>query len=336
MLANKSDGLRTGLSQSPVEIGLYLLFVLALLAQLLPSSILPGQAPLLAEEGVVLAAPHITVAPGETVLMLLRVASNGLFFVLMLQAAAQPARRERLLELLALTVFGYALYAVAALHLGDRILIFEKWAYEGSATGTFVNRNSFATFLAFGAVICCALVLKSVRREGDEEGPRSIDDHIRTAFLAFQLLVILATVVATRSRMGLVVTGIGLVAVLFLSQTRNRNSLGYLLIASLGLIIVLLSALALFGNGLLERFELLEQSAETRSNLYHQVVELIGLRRLTGFGGGSFQIVYPLVHRLPVGLDVVWDKTHNTYLALWVELGVVAGRFHWCYSAPSL
>jgi O-antigen ligase len=46
---------------------------------------------------------------------------------------------------------------------------------------------------------------------------------------------------------------------------------------------------------------------------------------LTGFGGGSFEVVFPSVHQLPVAIDRVWDKAHNTYLTLWVELGLLAG-----------
>lgn len=33
----------------------------------------------------------------------------------------------------------------------------------------------------------------------------------------------------------------------------------------------------------------------------------------------------PLFHQWPVSPDMVWDKAHSTYLALWAELGVVAG-----------
>jgi O-antigen ligase len=54
-------------------------------------------------------------------------------------------------------------------------------------------------------------------------------------------------------------------------------------------------------------------------------LELIAQRPWTGFGGGSFEIVFPTVHAPPVGTDRLWDKAHNSYLTLWSELGVIAG-----------
>ena len=47
--------------------------------------------------------------------------------------------------------------------------------------------------------------------------------------------------------------------------------------------------------------------------------------RLLGYGGGTFEVAYPLFHQLPVSPDLVWDRAHSTYLSLWAEMGVIAG-----------
>ena len=48
--------------------------------------------------------------------------------------------------MLLLVIIACGVYALISLQSGDTILGLPKWAYLGSATGTFVNRNSFATW----------------------------------------------------------------------------------------------------------------------------------------------------------------------------------------------
>lgn len=52
---------------------------------------------------------------------------------------------------------------------------------------------------------------------------------------------------------------------------------------------------------------------------------MIALRPWLGYGGGAFELAYPLFHRLLVSADLVRDKAHSTYLGLWAELGIIAG-----------
>ena len=49
------------------------------------------------------------------------------------------------------------------------------------------------------------------------------------------------------------------------------------------------------------------------------------LRPWTGFGGGTFELAFPLVQHAPISPDLVWERAHNTYLALWADLGLIAG-----------
>ncbi len=50
---------------------------------------------------------------------------------------------------------------------------------------------------------------------------------------------------------------------------------------------------------------------------------LTQLRAVTG--GGTFDLAFPFVHQLPVNPDVVGDRAHNTYLALWGDTGIIFG-----------
>ena len=83
--------------------------------------------------------------------------------------------------------------------------------------------------------------------------------------------------------------------------------------------------LLVYGQGLLERLGSVENAADIRMELYGQVIQMIASRPYLGYGGGAFELAYPLFHTPPVSPDLVWDRAHNTYLTLWAELGLIAG-----------
>lgn len=102
----------------------------------------------------------ISVEPAATVGMIIRYGTYSLLFFLVLQAAASPHRARVLLKAVFwITVSHAAIAIVMLLELGDRLIVFPKWAYLGFATGFFVNRNSFATFVAMGMTVGTILAL---------------------------------------------------------------------------------------------------------------------------------------------------------------------------------
>lgn len=293
--------------------------LLALLCAFLLFQTLPFDTSFVTAAGEAIAARTASLAPGATWLMLLQVASYGLFFFLMLQVAANRSRARRLLAALFIVVVAYAAYSLAALTLlADSLLFFEKWAYFGFATGSFVNRNSFATFLAFGLVLGVLLSFRSLR-DSDLSRPSSAMLYVAATGL------VLAALVATGSRMGLVagLVGGGLAALLAVGKGAGGGGRRQLLVSLplAGALLVLL----LYGGGTLERLGSIESDANVRGDLYLQVWQMILARPWLGYGGGAFELAYPLVHQLPVSPDLVWDKAHSTYLALWAELGLIAG-----------
>jgi O-antigen ligase len=125
--------------------------------------------------------------------------------------------------------------------------------------------------------------------------------------------------------MGLAVTAIGVICVCLLGLLRVRRPTWFFLGVLVLIVISTVLTIGAYGDGLLDRLASVDDASETRTTLYSQILALISQRPWTGFGGGSFEIVFPLVHASPVSPDLVWDKAHNTYLALWVEMGVVFG-----------
>ncbi|WP_108395683.1 O-antigen ligase family protein [Devosia submarina] len=298
-----------------------------LVIQVLPLGGVFGGLPVEGRLGIVAFSDTLSVDPGSTILMLVRQCTYAALFFLVLQIAAHPARRERALNIILFACLGYALLGIVALNTGDWILGLSKWAYEGSATGTFVNRNSYATFLAFGSVIAASKLARHVADRLERHYDDGPIQHSTSSILLYSLafVFLLAVIVATQSRMGFAAALAGSLIAIVGTAARSSRALPIIIGATLLGVLATILALSLFGQALFDRFGTVERSALVRTDLYQQVLALISLRPLTGYGGGSFELAYPLVHELPVNLDLLWDKAHNTYLTLWSELGLIGG-----------
>lgn len=268
-------------------------------------------------------AGSLSLAPGQSIHSLVQFATFAVFFFLVLQVSANRQRARWIGWAMFSVMVAHALYGLLALtQFGDTLLFLEKWAYFGSATGTFVNRNSYATFMAFGMVLGTALTGQALVQAAEtKHAPVA---HIMVALVGLAFLLI--ALYATESRMGLAAGLVGSLVVLVgfvIKLWRSMRRLA-LLIVGAGVVLAGLGAM-LFGSGVLERLGSAEQSFDVRLMLYRQVADMIATRPLLGFGGGSFEVAFPLFHQLPVSPDLVWNKTHSTYLALWTEYGLLFG-----------
>lgn len=309
-LGRRGTAPRIGLPQlAPLPL-LFLLLCFYLIAQLVRFPV-PGLDP-------------ISMAPGATLWMLLRLLTYGMLFFLVLQATRNRERFRLFLDVLLAIGAIHAAAALLMLRMGDTFLGYEKWAYLGSATGTFVNRNSFATFMALNCCLGVAQLMRALLERRNEDY-RQDYYWLRLALTVSFLMIIMAALVASQSRMGTLAAGIGAATTLFhalLATSRRKRS--FIVAAALALVGAI-AIIWLYGAQLLGRMMEVDQSWATRAALYRQVIELIGQRPWTGFGGGSFEIVFPIVHAPPVATGLIWDKAHNTYLTLWTELGLIGG-----------
>jgi O-antigen ligase len=326
-LARRRQKLRVPLSSMRLQLVAFTILCGYLVVQMLPIAGVLGIDILASAGDVVIRSESISVAPGTTFLMLMRMMTYGLFFFLMLQLCRNEGRRALILNAILAIIAVYALIGLVSLRLGDTNLGLPKWAYFGSATGTFVNRNSYATFLAFGICIAATLLIRLLaRRIGRHAADPEPGDGFQMVAYAAIYLLLLTTVVATQSRMGLFVSLAGTLTPLVLSiGLGSRPHATTAVVGLLASVVACGTVLAVFGSGVFERLGGIEKSAGTRFNLYDQILTMIANRPLTGTGGGTFDLAFPLEHELPVNPDVVWDKAHNTYLALWSELGLIFG-----------
>lgn len=287
--------------------------------------------PIWKEAGSALKQPlvqTISVDPAATLGMIVRYLTYLLLFFISLQLTVNSYRARKLLMAVFWIVVGHAMIGFTSLfQWGDSILGAPKWAYQGFATGTFVNRNSFATFLAFGAVVGTALILDELRlgnrARSSDESSRKQPLFVMLGFYGTGLFVVLSTLVLTGSRMGATAaaTGVLIIVLIFLiMSSEGRRHFGFWVLLGAALTAGILWH---SGGRLIDRVGSLETSTDERLNLYSQVVDMITARPWTGYGGGSFDTAFPLFHKLPLSADVTWDAAHNLYLELVSDLGAV-------------
>lgn len=275
----------------------------------------------------------ISLTPGDTVLALVRWLTYGLLFFLVLQLSANRSRAYRLITTAYWIIVIHAVLGILfRFQFGDTILGVIKNSYIGSATGGFVNRNSYATFLAFGAILGLALILEKTLFPAKATDPKAsrLDAYTSrggVVHIGVGWLMIIVALMASNSRMGFGATVSGLIFISALAYFKapKQSSRRPVWFIVLGMVAITGALTLLHGQTLVERLGNSEGDSDIRIQLYAQVLKMIAQRPLLGFGGNSFEHAYPLFHELPVNLDRLWDKAHNTYLANWTEYGLIFG-----------
>jgi O-antigen ligase len=320
---------RAPLSRMWFEATLFALLCLFIFIQMLPVADLFSRlgidvARVVAYDGVSIPTRTISLDTGASAMTLLNFVTYGVFTFLAAQVLVNRGRARFFVVLLFTVITAEAVYALVSLtQLGDTLLFFDKEAYRGVATGTFINRNSFATFLAAGICIGAALLLtlNSTTRT------LTVSQRIsRIAAYVGATLILAAALLATGSRMGMVVGFVGLIATAaswaLLSGQRGRLKVVLYIVGAALLAFVAL--FGMFGDTVLTRL-IFDGGEEGRLELYQQVWGVILQRPWTGYGAGSFASVYPAYQLLFNQGDYLYDRAHSTYLSLWFEHGLVAG-----------
>lgn len=310
------------------------LLTVYMLFQVVPINLIVPELSLALSNSENLPIGTISLAPGDTVLAMVRWISYGLLFFLTVQFSANTSRATRLIRLLFWCIVIHALLGLTLLfQFNDTILGIPKWDHFGSATGGFTNRNSFATVLAFGSILGAVQIIQSFKQRFS-----ATIQYIPTSSLYFTMiailpifigwLIIVSALLATNSRMGIFAACIGVLCCVLLdtnnlgSRLRRKAISIYIgCIFSLGVPLTYL-----YGTQYLKRLGQLESGdINYRMTLYRQVKKMIQARPFSGFGGDSFEYAFPLFHQPNMDIDRISQKTHSTYLALWADYGIIFG-----------
>lgn len=308
-----------------VPASLTLVWSLCQLTTLLPANpywmLTPSPAPWLA----------VTLNPGLTIAHLAYATGLGLFAYGVFRFA--QATPSLLVKITAATctlaaAYGLIMFAVGA----EFVLWLPKTAYLGSLTGTFINRNSFATFLGLGILANLAVTLGRV-------GEISSRLNTRQRLRAFWYLIIrpkwpwlcaalvcLVALVLTNSRAGIACSLIG-VLVLFGSLATMRPAVRLPLGGIIALtILITFIIFASLGGELGKRLGNVAEDSSRRQLMLNYSYDIIQQSPLTGTGLGTYATAFSTVRNSELlgEMPTATEHAHNTYIELTTELGLPA------------
>lgn len=273
----------------------------------------------------------VSVQPDVSLSGILRFVGYILLIALTVEVAT---RRERVLLAAKIVYAGVCLQAVWAVLALKLLGDFSPWgakaAYLGSATGTFVNRNSLATFLGMGIVLGLGILYERAQRS-DIRSTRKGQWFATLGFVDVAVFVglgfLFVGIVYTQSRLGLVATSVGAVIALSLMHWHAGASMRRILlqIGVVFIMIVLCVALLAAGGGVAERLLFLGSESVNRLAIYSQTLGMIAARPLAGYGMDAFGMAFEAFRAPPLLSPVTYDLAHNSYLMLWSEFGVLFG-----------
>lgn len=304
----------------------FLIPVYAFLQGLPGLGALAGQGPI--PDG--LTPSSISLMPEASQLATLRFVGYIFFAGLVIEVASRTDRARRIGWLLFWGAVAHAVWALVALNMLGDIHIWgdDKTAYLGSATGTFVNRNSFATFLAMGSVLGLALLLETIDKPVVRKARvRSFltPDRLDVVMVCVGLGLIWIALLSTQSRMGVFSGAIGMIVCFAMMRAKAGAPLWRTLVVLGGIGVVAGGLVLVYGLELLWRTVFVGDASSMRADGYVRILGLIGDRPFLGYGFDAFRPAFELVHVAPMNTDVFWARGHSTYLTHWSELGLVIG-----------
>ncbi len=212
-----------------------------------------------------------------------------------------------------LLLWGVGLTLFGVVELGGNLL------GRGELASTYINRNHFCAFLGLILPLTVSFGLGSPRRW--------LSWISRAGFL-----LLLAGVILTKSRGGLLAASISTMAVLIM-WSLNKSVLGVSLrarrakqsrlVIAAGLIIflALIVVYAHYHSPSVYSTSLDALSIRTRISIWKSTVKMFLVRPWLGWGWGTFQYVYPLFKEPGVWYSV--PHAHNEFLQLLSEGGVI-------------
>ncbi|WP_116090383.1 O-antigen ligase family protein [Sphingomonas crusticola] len=269
---------------------------------------------------------RISADPEAGCAALIRLLSAAMIFWLVLQFTRAREHAIELVHCFAVAAAAIALYGLVSFITGNHYLLFyTRWAYLNDVTGTFVNRNTYATFAGLGLLALVTLFVDTYRRAFRETDPtlswigrrQAAMAGWPTAYLVGALIDAMA-LLQSHSRMGFLASLAGFVTLLLLlslsRQLRGRGSI---------VVIVILVAGAFYASGANTFDRIAAGETSGRPALIALTRSAIATAPLIGSGYGSFETVFPM-YRDTTLPGQNYEMAHSTYLELAMEIGILA------------
>jgi len=284
---------------------------------------------------------HLSIAPYATKTQLLVLVACVISFYLAMFAGSDRNGKRLLVYSLITLGISEAFYGFIQYLAGWQKIFFYTKKYDVmEATGTYINRNHYAGFLEMVIPFSLALAFHEFAMlRGDESGrawslKRLVvqERFPRAVFYLSLTIVLFASLVFSRSRMGIIASSASLLGISVLGKFKR----GGLIVATVFILSVVTVVLWIGGGPIAARFASVGQeytlSEGSRMSIWRDTVRLIAQRPIAGSGLGTFPVAYTAVQTTFLGNFV--NHAHNDYLEIASDLGIpmaliLFGSFAW-------
>lgn len=253
-----------------------------------------------------------------------------LFFLFTLLLVNTPQRIKLLMWVIVYSALFQSMYGSVMILSGvEYSFFFEKYAYRGVATGTFINRNHLAGYLNMSIAIGLGILIAGLGKEEilrtTRQWSRKVVQLLLSKKAQLRIYIALCTIalVLTHSRMGNTAffVALTLTALLALKLTHHGRKMMAVLVVSIIVIDVLIVS-AWFGlDKVAERLEKTSAATEQRDEVALYTINQWQDYFITGSGGGTYQYIFPKYRGFEI--KQYYDHAHNDILEFAAETGII-------------
>jgi O-antigen ligase len=307
------------------------LFAVIVVAQLSPVGNIGGADPIWAEVNRTLGTRLVSYPSASALASWLSLGPSLLFITIFFASyflCADVQRANTLLHLVAWAGLIYAVLGIWQLLVDPGSLLWEeRKSFTAEVTGTFVNRNTAATYFGSCCIVWLCLLLSAIKSELRDSDPDITEEahywpsgHI--VVQAGALLICLLALFLTNSRAGIILSTSILVitAAIFLFRTFPRGS--KLVLAIAALVLGAMAWLETWGGLLAVRISYEGLFDQSRWLAYKGTLGAIADHPWLGSGLRTFEEVFPAYRSDELASTLLWDVAHNSLLELASDLGI--------------
>ena len=247
------------------------------------------------------------------------------WLILTLLIVTTRSKLSQLLFVILIVGLLHALVGIMAKY--SNLILVDKNAVDGhfsAARAWFVNRNHFASFVGLCLVGSTTFVFRELFKESKKQKVILLLDYLISGKVLYLIAPIIAIIAIFLSNsragvLGLFGSFLAAVTLLLIKDQRIRKhykGILFFILACVGLAIF-------FGQEFLARLAQEGLTIGERKRQWEITWLAIKDSFWTGYGGGSYAVIFQLYRPVDEFRQVIFDQAHNEYLHIWLEQGFI-------------